>query len=294
MQMGVCSSIKHDLLAKRYNQIEGIDYFDIFSPIGKSITGQVCKLKKSLYGLKEASRQWNVELIGKLQRYGFIQSPHEHSLFMKSTSSCFLALVVYMDDILLTEDSETELVAIKYQLNQHFTINDLGYAKYFLGLELAESDHSILVTQYKFLHDIFHDAQMLDSKVLLSSLEIPRSRPQFHDPPWKLNTAAWGLLFVSSFSCLTSSVISIFPFKILFHSGVITKKPSTSLPTPHEHTKHLDIESHLVRDQIRCGFIMLSHLLGHNQFADLFMKSPLAGDFARLFVKLSLVFHAPS
>ncbi|KAK4386146.1 Retrovirus-related Pol polyprotein from transposon RE1 [Sesamum angolense] len=172
MQMGVCSSIKHNLLAKRYNKIEGIDYFDIFSPIGKSITGQVCKLKKSLYGLKEASRQWNVELIGKLQRYGFIQSPHEHSLFMKSTSNCFLALVVYMDDILLTEDSETELVAIKYQLNQHFTINDLGYAKYFLGLELAESDHSILVTQYKFLHDIFHDAQMLDSKVVSTPLPL--------------------------------------------------------------------------------------------------------------------------
>ncbi|KAL0448116.1 UNVERIFIED_CONTAM: Retrovirus-related Pol polyprotein from transposon RE1 [Sesamum latifolium] len=138
----------------------------------------VCKLKKSLYGLKQASRQWNIELTTKLQNYGFVQSAHDHCLFVMATSQCFLALLGYVDDILLTGNSEDELVVVKAHLDHLFTIKDLGHAKYFLGLELARSDHGMLVTQQEFLNDILHDVHMLDSKVvstpclLVSNLQL--------------------------------------------------------------------------------------------------------------------------
>ncbi|KAL0293767.1 UNVERIFIED_CONTAM: Retrovirus-related Pol polyprotein from transposon RE1 [Sesamum angustifolium] len=195
---------------KGYNQIEGIDYFDSFSPVAKSVTvrvfmalavakgwpllqldvnnaflhghldeevymlppegymiqtpGQVCKLKRSLYGLKQASRQWNIELTVKLQEFGFVQCPHDHCLFLKITSTCFVALLVYVDDILLSGNSKTEIAAIKSHLDTLFTIKDLGHAKYFLGLELARSAHGLLVTQQKYLTDILRDVHMLDSR----------------------------------------------------------------------------------------------------------------------------------
>ncbi|KAL0383331.1 UNVERIFIED_CONTAM: Retrovirus-related Pol polyprotein from transposon RE1 [Sesamum calycinum] len=130
----------------------------------KQTPGQVCKLRRSLYGLKQASRQWNIELTVKLQEFGFVQCPHDHCLFLKITSTCFMALLVYVDDILLSGNSETEIAAINSHLDTLFTIKDLGHAKYFLGLELARSAHGLLVTQQKYLTDILRDVHMLDSR----------------------------------------------------------------------------------------------------------------------------------
>ncbi|KAK4382735.1 Retrovirus-related Pol polyprotein from transposon RE2 [Sesamum angolense] len=125
--------------------------------------GQVCKLQKSLYGLKQASRQWNLELTTKLLDFGFSQSTHEHCLFIKSSDSEFTALLVYVDDILLTGNSESALHAVRDYLDDLFTIKDLGQAKYFLGLELARSSHGLQVSQHKYL-DILADTSMLAAK----------------------------------------------------------------------------------------------------------------------------------
>ncbi|KAL0462387.1 UNVERIFIED_CONTAM: Retrovirus-related Pol polyprotein from transposon TNT 1-94 [Sesamum latifolium] len=92
--------------------------------------GQVCWLKRSLYGLKQACRQWNIELTSKLESHDFTLSPHDH--FTKGTS--FLALLVYVDDILITEPSLACIQEVKTYLDRLFTIKDLGFAKYFLGL----------------------------------------------------------------------------------------------------------------------------------------------------------------
>ncbi|KAL0316619.1 UNVERIFIED_CONTAM: Retrovirus-related Pol polyprotein from transposon RE2 [Sesamum radiatum] len=126
--------------------------------------GQVCKLMRSLYGLKQASRQWNLELTATLLAYGFTQSAHDNCLFLRHTETDFIALLVYVDDILLTGTSEGSLNEVKHYLDKLFTIKDLGSAKYFLGLELARSTHGLHVTQHKYLQDILRDASMLDAK----------------------------------------------------------------------------------------------------------------------------------
>ncbi|KAL0401601.1 UNVERIFIED_CONTAM: Retrovirus-related Pol polyprotein from transposon RE1 [Sesamum latifolium] len=61
----------------------------------------------------------------------------------------------------------------------------------------------------------------------------------------------------------------------------------------HEHTKHLDINCHVVRDQFKRGFIAPSHIPGANQVANLFTKSPPVKDFTQLLFKLGLAPHAP-
>ncbi|KAK4408085.1 Retrovirus-related Pol polyprotein from transposon RE2 [Sesamum angolense] len=91
----------------------------------KAHGGLVCRLKRSLYGLKQASRQWNIELTSKLESYGFTQSPHDHYLFTLRKDSLFLALIVYVDDVLLT---------------------------------------GTYVTQRKYLQDIIHDCQLDNAK----------------------------------------------------------------------------------------------------------------------------------
>ncbi|KAL0375534.1 UNVERIFIED_CONTAM: Retrovirus-related Pol polyprotein from transposon TNT 1-94 [Sesamum calycinum] len=116
--------------------------------------GLVCKLEQSLYGLKQTSRQWNVELTVKLQEYGFSQSAHDHYLFTLSTVSGLLALLVYVDDILITEPSLTYLQSVKSYLHNLFTIKDIGNARYFLGLKIARNSTRIYLAQTKYTQDI--------------------------------------------------------------------------------------------------------------------------------------------
>ncbi|KAL2251558.1 UNVERIFIED_CONTAM: Retrovirus-related Pol polyprotein from transposon RE1 [Sesamum indicum] len=148
---GSVERYKACLVAKGYNQIEGVDFFDSFSSVARTVivrvllvvaiihsfplfqldvnntflhgyleenvymlpptgymkaqSSQVCKLKRSLYGLTQASRQWNLELTSKLLEFGFQQSPHDHCLFWKHSNHSFLALLVYVDHILFTGSS---------------------------------------------------------------------------------------------------------------------------------------------------------------------------------------------
>ncbi|KAL0387851.1 UNVERIFIED_CONTAM: Retrovirus-related Pol polyprotein from transposon TNT 1-94 [Sesamum radiatum] len=128
--------------------------------------GLVCKLEQSLYGLKQTSRQWNVELTVKLQEYGFSQLAHDHYLFTLSTVSGLLALLVYVDDILITEPSLTYLPSVKSYLHNLFTIKDIGNARYFLGLEIARNSTRIYLAQTKYTQDIIMDTGLQHAKTV--------------------------------------------------------------------------------------------------------------------------------
>lgn len=72
----------------------------------KAGPNQACKLVKSLYGLKQASREWNLEFTKKLVSYRFSQSQSDHCLFVKGKGSSFLCLLVYVDDGLVSGPSQ--------------------------------------------------------------------------------------------------------------------------------------------------------------------------------------------
>ncbi|KAL0438756.1 UNVERIFIED_CONTAM: Retrovirus-related Pol polyprotein from transposon RE2 [Sesamum latifolium] len=142
---------------------------DIFMtpPEGYQVApGLVCKLERSLYGLKQASRQWNVELTMKLQEYGFIQSAHDHCLFLLCTDHGLLSLLVYVDDILLTGPSIEDLQLVKTYLHDLFTIKDIGDARYFLGLEIARNSDGIYLAQTKYIQDIIAETGLQNAKTV--------------------------------------------------------------------------------------------------------------------------------
>lgn len=122
---------------------------------------QVCKLKRSLYGLTQALRQWNTKVTTQLKTYGFTQSAHDNCLFVFTKYDCFIALLVYADDVLLTGNSETEIHKVKKFLDHKFTIKDLSHVKYFLGLEFTRFDRGLYVNQHKYFLDLIQDAGLL-------------------------------------------------------------------------------------------------------------------------------------
>ena len=76
-------------------------------------TNAVCKLNKSLYGLKHASKQWYAKFYNALLEDGFSQSATDHSLFIKSTCSFFMALLVCIDDIIIETSDEKAVQILK-------------------------------------------------------------------------------------------------------------------------------------------------------------------------------------
>ncbi|KAL0462812.1 UNVERIFIED_CONTAM: Retrovirus-related Pol polyprotein from transposon RE1, partial [Sesamum latifolium] len=87
--------------------------------------GHVCKLVKSLYGLKQASRKWNEDFTERIKSFGFTQSKHDYCLFTKATDTGLISLLLYVDDILVTGPTETHISDIKGYLIRLFTIKDL-------------------------------------------------------------------------------------------------------------------------------------------------------------------------
>ncbi|WVZ04925.1 hypothetical protein V8G54_018271 [Vigna mungo] len=125
---------------------------------------QVCKLQKSLYGLKQAGRQWYARLFDFLLSNGFLQSASNHSLFTKHTNSNVTILVIYVDDIVLTGNDLTEITHITHLLDATFKIKDLGNLKFFLGLEVARNKEGICISQRQYTLDILKDEGYLNSK----------------------------------------------------------------------------------------------------------------------------------
>ncbi|KAL2252403.1 uncharacterized protein LOC110012401 [Sesamum indicum] len=157
------------LIAKGYNHIEGIDYFDSLSPVAKVVT--VC-----IFIAIAAAYSWpllqldvnNTFLQGHFDVEVYIFPPEGYS---KAADG--LSLVVYVDNVLLTGNSMEAIDAVKLYLDNLFTIKDLGFAKYFLELKLARFSHGTYVSQCKYLLNIVRDCHLTDAK--LAATPLPTS-----------------------------------------------------------------------------------------------------------------------
>nr|GEV55989.1 ribonuclease H-like domain-containing protein [Tanacetum cinerariifolium] len=121
--------------------------------------GKVCKLNKSLYGLKQPPSQWNAKLTTALAEQGFKQSKFDYSLNIKQNDGSFVALLVYVHDIVIISNKEKEINEFKKFLSSKFLMKDLGKLKYFLGIKILDNDRGIQFDRILYLKlKVFSDA----------------------------------------------------------------------------------------------------------------------------------------
>ncbi|GKB10936.1 retrotransposon protein, putative, ty1-copia subclass [Tanacetum coccineum] len=97
---------------------------------------RVCKLKRSIYGLKQASRQWNKRFDDEIKKFGFNQNRNEPCVYLKASGSNVTFLILYVDDILIMGNNIPMLQGVKSYLGRCFAMKDLGEAAYILGIKI--------------------------------------------------------------------------------------------------------------------------------------------------------------
>ena len=132
---------------------------------------KVCRLRKSLYGLRQSPRCWNEKLTNSLTEYGFQQSYSDYSLFMYTKGSKELRVLFYVDDLVIASNDLDLLTKFKSYLGKCFKMKDLGKLKYFLGIEVARSEEGIFISQRKYALDIISDTGLLGCKPVSIPLE---------------------------------------------------------------------------------------------------------------------------
>lgn len=132
---------------------------------------QALKPHKSLYGLKQASRQWYGKLYSILKDRGYIRSSNDHSIFTKTMGTSIVHLEMYVDDILVTRNNPDEVANLKASLHSTFKMNDLGSLNYFLGIEVLQESNGVFMTQKKFSNEFL--SEFTDSSLLIHHNPLP-------------------------------------------------------------------------------------------------------------------------
>ena len=214
-----------------YGELKEEIYMDVPPGYASDAThGKVCRLKKSLYGLKQSPRAWFGRFTRALKNLGYHQCNGDHTLFFQHPcSGGVVVLIVYVDDIIITGNNEPKIKKLEEQLEKQFEIKKLGPLKYFLGIEFARSSDGILMTQHKYILDLLEETKHLHSRINDTPIEsnhrltLNKDDPKVEITPYqKLIGKLCFLSHTRPDTCYAANVLSQFmhsPRKTHYHAA---------------------------------------------------------------------------
>ncbi|PHT50119.1 hypothetical protein CQW23_09866 [Capsicum baccatum] len=114
-------------------------YMEIPQGFRRQGESKVCKSMKTLYGLKQASRQWNIKLTEPLTKDGYKKSLYDYSLLTKQHGEKFVEVLIYVDDLLITENNEEFIRETKDNLGMYVEVYPskfiLGYCSTYIFMQ---------------------------------------------------------------------------------------------------------------------------------------------------------------
>lgn len=144
-------------------------------PKGFVIPGKenlVCRLKKSLYGLKQSPRQWYKRFDSFMLSRGFKRSDYDSCVYLKIVNGSAIYLLLYVDDMLIVAKEKSEIAKLKAQLSKEFEMKDLGAAKKILGMEITRDRKSgkLYLSQRGYIEKVLRRFNMHNAKPVSTPL----------------------------------------------------------------------------------------------------------------------------
>ncbi|CAI7736539.1 unnamed protein product [Closterium sp. NIES-53] len=200
-------------VARGFSQREGVDFFQIFAPTPKMTTlrgslheeawlrrsssftgtfppGTQWRLRRPVYGLRRAPREWHDTLRSNLSDLGFQPSSADPSLFVRRGSIPLFVLLVYVDDLVFATADRVALADVKLELLKRHTCTELGELRRYLGLQITRDRASCTITlsQSHMVHQVLQRFELQHSTVQRTPLAVNHrlTRP-FFDKPFEPN-----------------------------------------------------------------------------------------------------------
>lgn len=163
-----------------HSRLEQVVYMD--QPEGFVRKGEeklVCRLAKSIYGLKQSGRCWNEHMNESLTARGFVRNKVDTCVYELDAKEGRAILTVYVDDMVSIAENEATRKLVKKLLDQCFDVKHLGGLTSLLGVKFcAEKDGSMSLSQEAYIEKLVHRFGLQDAKGIATPMEV---RPTFLD-----------------------------------------------------------------------------------------------------------------
>ncbi|UYV78459.1 hypothetical protein LAZ67_16001473 [Cordylochernes scorpioides] len=137
----------------------------------KKYPRRVCKLKKAIYGLKQAGMTWNAKLDSVLKEMGLEQMKTDNCVYIKREEGVLL-VAIYVDDLIIAAERKDTLISFKESMKKIFKIKDLGKINYCLGIRIqTEKDGSISIDQEKYIEELLAKYRMKEAKPISTLMD---------------------------------------------------------------------------------------------------------------------------
>lgn len=144
--------------------------------VSKGITskpGVVWKLKKALYGMKQAPKTWYLKLHKLLVAFGFVRTISDNCVYVKKQGEFQLTFSVYVDDFIMVSHNLEKLHELRDYLRKYFRITDLCEAKSILGIQIIRDKSGIIkLSQEQYTKEIMSKYKLQNCKPLSTPLEL--------------------------------------------------------------------------------------------------------------------------
>ena len=139
---------------------------------GGSEAHYVWKLRKSLYGLKQAGRAWNKKMDAALIDMGFQPTHSDSCVYVKRDGDTVMFLLVYVDDLLLVSSDAGQLESVKAALQGRFEMKDMGEAEFILGVQIRRdrAKRQLYLSQAEYIRTVLERFDMQDCKPVASPM----------------------------------------------------------------------------------------------------------------------------
>ena len=142
----------------------------------------VLKLKKALYGLKQAPRAWYLKLHNCLVSLGFKRSTYEQAIYLKFLDRIHLIIGVYVDDLLVTGEKDSDISKFKEQMKHYFEMSNLGQLSSYLGIKVSQEGGRITLSLSNYAKRILSFEKMEECNLVQTPLEARMKFSQQEGP----------------------------------------------------------------------------------------------------------------